>query len=336
MKGILQMNANLSIGSLERRNILRGGAGTVAAAALSGLAAGEARAQARPQATATAGTGRHWPNGARLVISVSMQFESGAQSEHDNGSPFPPMDAKYPDLPARTWFEYGVREGIPRLLDLWDRHGVKVTSHMTGQAVERNPQLAREIVQRGHEAAAHGQTWTPHWDISPEQERASYQANIDALLKATGTRPAGYNAFWLRGTPRTLGILQELGFTYHIDDLSADEPMTTQVNGKPFAVVPYTLRMNDIARFGAEGPLTAAAFGPELQEEFDQLYAEAAGRRRMMSISTHDRIGGTPARVKALGEFLAYANKHPGVAFERKDRIAQWALSMSGVPSRTY
>ena len=143
MKGIFQMNANPSIGSLERRNILRGGAGTVAAAALSGLAAGEARAQARPKAA----TGRHWPNGARLVISVSMQFESGAQSEHDNGSPFPPMDAKYPDLPARTWFEYGVREGIPRLLDLWDRHGVKVTSHMTGQAVERNPQLAREMLR---------------------------------------------------------------------------------------------------------------------------------------------------------------------------------------------
>ena len=49
------------------------------------------------------------------------------------------------------------------MLDLWDRHGVEVTSHMTGQAVERNPQLAKEIVDRGHEAAAHGQTWTPHW-----------------------------------------------------------------------------------------------------------------------------------------------------------------------------
>lgn len=281
-----------------------------------------------------ADTARFWPNGARLVISVSMQFESGAQSEHDNGSPFPPMDHRFPDLPARSWFEYGVREGIPRMLDLWDRYGVKVTSHMTGQAVERNPQLAREIVQRGHEAAAHGQTWTPHWSITPEEERASYQANIDALVQATGTRPVGYNAFWLRSTPRTLGILQELGFTYHIDDLSADEPMTTTVNGKPFAIVPYTLRMNDIARFGAEGPLSAAAFGQELKDEFDQLYAEAAGRRRMMSISTHDRIAGTPARVKRIGEFLAYAQQHPGVVFARKDEIAQWALSLPQVPHK--
>jgi len=92
--------------------------------------------------------------------------------------------------------------------------------------------------------------------------------------------------------------------------------------------------MNDIGRFGAEGPLTAQAFGQELKDEFDQLYAEAAVRRRMMSISTHDRIAGTPARVKRIGEFLAYAKQHPGVSFVRKDQIAQWALSMSNVPQK--
>jgi peptidoglycan/xylan/chitin deacetylase (PgdA/CDA1 family) len=318
-------------GTTTRRDMLLGAAGVVVAA---GAIASATPAQA--QRSAGAARNAFWPDGARLVVSISMQFESGAQSERNNGSPFPPLAEDVPDLPARTWFEYGAREGVPRLLDLWDKHGVKVTSHMVGRAVEIYPALAKAIVERGHEAAAHGQTWTPHWTMTPEQERASYQANIAAIQKATGTRPTGYNAFWMRGTPRTLGILQELGFTYHIDDVSADEPMTTQVNGKPFAIVPYTLRNNDIARFGAEGPLTAAAFGQELKDEFDQLYAEAGVKRRMMSISTHDRIGGTPARVKVLGEFLAYARKKPGVVFLRKDQIAQWALQMPNVPSKQY
>ena len=39
------------------------------------------------------------------------------------------------------------------VLDLWDRHGVKVTSHMVGEAVHRHPALAKEIVARGHEAS---------------------------------------------------------------------------------------------------------------------------------------------------------------------------------------
>jgi len=277
-----------------------------------------------------------WPEGIRLVMSVSMEFEAGAQTEHDNGSPFPKLQEDVPDLPARTWFEYGWREGIPRMLDLWDKHAIKVTSHMVGRAVELNPQLAKEIVDRGHEAAAHGHVWAPHWTMTAKQERASYKANIEALVKATGTRPVGFNAFWLRGTPRTLSILQEMGISYHIDDLWADEPMITQVNGERFVIVPYTLRNNDIARFGAEGPLTATAFGQELEDEFDQLYEEAGGRRRMMSISTHDRISGTPARVKVLGDFIAYAKKHPGVAFVRKDQIARWTLELPDVPVKSY
>ena len=277
-----------------------------------------------------------WPDNIRLVISVSMQFEAGAQSEHNNGSPFPAMEQDLPDLPARTWFDYGIYEGIPRLLDLWDKHDIQVTSHMVGEAVRQHPAIAREIVARGHESAAHGPTWTPHWTMDEASERASYAANIAAIEAATGVRPTGFNAFWLRGTPRTLSILASLGFRYHIDDLARDEPMRTQVNGHPFAIVPYTLRTNDIARFGSEGPLTAAAFGQELRDEFDQLYLESASRRRMMSISTHDRIAGTPARVKALGDFIAYAKQHPGVVFMRKDQIADLALPLADVPERIY
>ena len=90
-----------------------------------------------------------------------------------------------------------------------------------------------------------------------------------------GTRPIGFNAFWLRGTPNTLGILQDLGFIYHIDDISRDEPFTVTVNGKPFAVVPYTIRNNDIVRFDSPAT-TNAAYLQDLKDDFDFLYAEAA------------------------------------------------------------
>lgn len=211
------------------------------------------------------------------------------------------------------------------MLDLWDRKKVKVTSHMVGKAVEKNPHLAKEIVQRGHEAAAHGYSWAPQFSMTPEQERAEYEANIKAIKDATGTRPVGFNAFWMRGTPKTLEILQDLGFTYHIDDMSRDEPFTVQVKGKPFVVVPYSVEHNDIVLFEARH-FSAAAFAQELKDAFDVLYEEAATRRRMLSISTHDRIAGHPARVKALGDFIDYAQKEKGVWFARKDEIAKWTL----------
>src|SRR5258705_4068014 len=116
-----------------------------------------------------------WPDGARLVISVSMQFEAGAQPDRGAESPFPAIDTKYPDLPPAKWYDYGFKEGIPRMLDMFDRVGVKVTSHMVGAAVERNPQLPKEIVHGGHAAAGHRHTWTAQFSMTPEEERTSYQ-----------------------------------------------------------------------------------------------------------------------------------------------------------------
>ncbi|MGY8628145.1 polysaccharide deacetylase family protein [Chromobacterium violaceum] len=316
---------------INRRQFL---AGASAGGASLALAQGQAWAATKGAGKVAQGEQERtgfWPGDARLVISISMQFEAGAQPERGASGPFPPLDPKYPDLPMQTWYDYGVKEGIPRMLDLWDRVGVKVTSHMVGQAVDRHPQLAREIVERGHEAAGHGQTWEPQFSMTPAQERAGYLASIASIERATGTRPIGFNAFWLRGTPNTLGILQELGFVYHIDDISRDEPFTVPVNGKPFMVVPYTLRNNDIVRYDAPA-LTVDAYLADLKAEFDLLYQEAGRRRRMMSISTHDRISGTPARVRALETFIRYAQSHPGVRFMRKDEIARFALTAPGVP----
>lgn len=292
------------------------------------------RSQGKENMSSSKSQGVFWPGKARLVISISMQFETGAQPERGAGSPFPPIDPKYRDLPVQKWYEYGFKEGVPRLLDLWDRAGVKVTSHMVGQAVERHPALAKEIVDRGHEAAGHGQTWEPQYSMTSEQERAGYQASIDTIQRVTGNRPVGFNAFWLRGTPNTLGILQDLSFIYHIDDISRDEPFTVTVKGKPFAVVPYTIRNNDIVRFDSPAT-TNAAYQQDLKDDFDVLYAEAGSRRRMMSISTHDRISGIPGRLKLIEEFIKYAQKQKGVVFMRKDEIARWALSAANVPHET-
>lgn len=267
-----------------------------------------------------------WADGSRLVISISMQFEAGGEPETGFDSPFPPnLEKGYTDLPAKTWFQYGYKQGIPRLLALWDKYNIKVTSHMIGEAVKHSPDLAREIVKRGHEAAAHGLNWTPQYNLSYQQEKKFIQDGVAIIKEITGKTAVGYNCNWLRRSKNTLAILQELGFTYHIDDLSRDEPFLIPVKGKNFAVVPYTLRCNDIQLL--EGRyFSSQQFGEQLRLEFDQLYEEGEKYRRQMSISTHDRISGTPTQVKVLDQFLAYAAKQPGVKFMRKDEIANLAF----------
>jgi peptidoglycan/xylan/chitin deacetylase (PgdA/CDA1 family) len=258
-----------------------------------------------------------------------MQFEAGGQPAKGTDSPFPKVDfpASVPaDLAANTWFAYGYREGIPRMLDLWDRHGIKVTSHIIGEAAKRHPELAREIVARGHEASGHGPRWSSQYAMSRAEEKVFLEQAASMVEQVTGQRPVGYNANWLRRGPNTLSLLQELGYVYHIDDLSRDEPFIEQVNGKDFVVVPYTLRNNDILLIEGRN-YSPSKFLEQIKLDFDQLYEEAATRRRMMSVSAHDRISGSPQMVRVWDEFLRYAKSQPGVAFMRKDEIARYAMS---------
>ncbi|MFP3591138.1 polysaccharide deacetylase family protein [Chryseobacterium sp. SIMBA_038] len=266
-----------------------------------------------------------WADGSRLIVSVSMQFEAGGQPDNAE-SPFPRnMEKGYIDLPSSTWYEYGYKEGIPRMLDNWDQLGIKITSHMVGTAVLKNPALAKEIVDRGHEAAAHGMSWNSQYNLSYEDEKKFIKAGVDAIKKTTGFTPVGYNANWLRRGENTLKILQELGFKYHIDDLSRDEPFIIKVNNKDFVVVPYTIRCNDIVLIEGKN-FSVDQFINQVKAEFDQLYKESANKRRQLSISFHDRIGGTPQMVKVTADLIKYIQEHKGVSFKRKDEIAEMAL----------
>ncbi len=272
-----------------------------------------------------------WPNGARLAITFSAQFEAGGQPI--SGSPGPVTEAivpGFPDLPTNSYFDYGVHEGMPRIMRLFSKHGIKFSSFMIGEAVDKSRDLVRQIHAEGHECAAHGRQWTNQYTLPADEERAWIKSSADSIEAAIGERPLGYNCFWMRGSPRTLELLQREGFLYHIDDMSRDEPFTQTVNGKPFVTVPYTVHLNDIASFNFPG-FNPSAFEQQLADEFEELYEEGAQRRRMMIVSLHDRISGHASRVRSLDRFITYAKSHPGVVFMRKDEIAKWALSTPDV-----
>lgn len=330
---LTRITENIALPDLQRRTFLAhagASAAVLAAASLMTSTQANAGTSSAPPPIAKPGTkpGRFWPGDTRLVVSISMQFEAGGQPPKGTDSPFPPVTFPHnvPSDPAtNTWFAYGYREGIPRMLDLWDRHDVKVTCHMIGEAVKRNPQLAKEIVARGHEASGHGPRWSSQFAMSLDEERTFLREAASMLQDVTGQPISGYNCNWLRRGPNTLSLLQELGYLYHIDDVSRDEPFIEQVNGKDFVVVPYTIRNNDIVLIEGRN-YSPGKFLKQVKLDFDQLYEEAGTRRRMMAISAHDRISGSPQMVRVWDAFLRYAKSHPGVAFMRKDDIANYTL----------
>jgi len=146
------------------------------------------------------------------------------------------------------------------------------------------------------------------------------------ILKVTGQKPVGYNAPGLRGTVNVLSVLNELGFVYHIDDVSRDEPFIVKLlNNQTIVVVPYAVYLNDIRGYESRH-FTSDGFLTELKRSFDALYEESAYRRRMMAITAHDRLQ-RPEHINAFKEFLQYVNNKPGVTFMKKIDIANIANS---------
>jgi peptidoglycan/xylan/chitin deacetylase (PgdA/CDA1 family) len=184
------------------------------------------------------------------------------------------------------------------------------------------------VIGRRHEAARTAAAGSGKYQLPRLQKKEWIADSMTAIEQATGTRPVGYN-YWIRPGVNTLEIMQELGFTYHIDDLSADEPFLQSINGQPFATVPYMVHLNDIASINFPG-FNPAGYEQQLIDEIDQLYAEGATRRRVMVIGLHGRISGHASWVGTLDRIFTRLRGHDDVWWTRKDQIAQWVLGQPG------
>src|SRR5260221_6485906 len=104
---------------------------TLLAAATVAIAAPAAGRSVNHKATKQAHepkAGSTWPHRARLAVSFSLMFEAGGQPISGAGGVIPdPIRQGLPDLPTNAFFEYGVYEGIPRILDLFDKHDIKLS-----------------------------------------------------------------------------------------------------------------------------------------------------------------------------------------------------------------
>lgn len=293
--------------------------GLLAAAALAAPLSIPAVAQRAPRPP-----GPFWPGGARIAVSVCMMFEAdGGQA---NAWQAGPDGGRFPNFPRIQDRTYGAKEGIPRLLDMFDRREVKVSSFMIGASIERYPDLAREIVERGHEGGGRGRLHvSTHW-MPKAREREFLQAGFEIMRRVTGRWPRGFNAQGLQASVNTNDLLQELGLIYSIDDRSRDEPWIQTVNGdKDFCLVPYMGHVNDL-NFFQNQQRSLIDYEQMLRQEFETLYEEGATRRRMMSMPLHDFVAGRPAVMRSADSFLEWAARHPGVWFAKREEIAAWAL----------
>src|SRR5262249_48376660 len=142
----------------------------------------------------------HWPGGARVAVSIVVNFEEGAELLVTDGDP--ENEAVYeieqpvlgqPNPAIDSHFEYGSRAGWWRIMAMLGQHNAPATVSSSGRAVERLPLLAQDAVRRGHEISAHGWRWEGHADLGESEERDRIARTVAVINNVTGIRPVGWH-----------------------------------------------------------------------------------------------------------------------------------------------
>ena len=271
-----------------------------------------------------------WPDGARIAISVVVNYEEGSEYSLLDGDPHGEASGEFPspvpvgerDLANESFYEYGSRVGVWRILNILDEAGVKSTFYVCALALERNPQVGPEIVRRGHEVMGHGNRWEEYFKMDRETERAAISNAVESITRTTGQRPLGWYCRYGPSVNTRELVVEEGGFVYDCNAYNDDLPYYTNVNGKNWLVIPYSLEVND-SPFWRTGMASPNNFFETARNSFDRLYEEGATHPKMMSVGLHCRIIGKPSRSVALKQFLAYAKEKPDVWFARRIDIAR-------------
>jgi peptidoglycan/xylan/chitin deacetylase (PgdA/CDA1 family) len=273
-----------------------------------------------------------WPNGARVAFYVGLNvehFELGKPST----SIWEGTANLLPDPLNHGWRDYGPRVGIWRMIESFDRYGIRPSALLNSDAAKYYPQIIEAGRERNWAWLAHGKTNSMlHTNMAPDDERRFLEEVTETIAKATGQRPTGWMGPGLTETFETPKILRELGYSYVLDWTADDQPFALTVPG--MLSVPYSVELNDLGLFGAKG-MTGEEFYRTVVDQFDQLYADSADSGRVMALALHPFVTGQAFRAKYLDKALAYIASHDGVWLTTSDEIADHFLATTPAFQRT-
>jgi len=273
-----------------------------------------------------------WPNGARVAVSLVVNYEEGSEASHPAGDARDehfaefayPKDPAVRDLATESVHQYGSRAGVWRLARLLDEYKLPCTFFAAAVALELNPEVSAYVREAGHEVCSHGWRWEDLPPLGRDEERRRLRAAVESIERTVGERPLGWYSRRASVHTREL-VVEEGGFVYDSDAFDDDVPYFVQVLGRRHLVVPYSFVTNDV-RF-LQDFSDPTSFVDTCTRAFDELWREGG---RMLSVGLHPRWIGQPARLSALRQFVEHALGRGEVWFARRIDIARFWLDRFG------
>jgi peptidoglycan/xylan/chitin deacetylase (PgdA/CDA1 family) len=240
--------------SISRRGLLQA---TASGALLAGCADGSRTPGAAPAAAAPASGAPAAPSAGSAPPATTpaavKPLPPGLPDQIEHG----PADRP---LVALTFHGQGEPALAESLLTEAEKTGARVTVLAVGSWLDTYPQLARRVLDGGHELGNHTQTHRNIGAMSAAAATAEIEGCAQRLRKLTGSRGRWFRPSQARlTTPLVVRIAQEAGYphllSYGVDPLDYTDPGAEQVR----AAVALQARAGSVVslHFGHRGTVTA-------------------------------------------------------------------------------
>ncbi len=229
-----------------------------------------------------------------------------------------------PDIPNYSWAEYGMRAGMPRILDLFADRGVPASTSINAGVIEAYPACAEAMLAAGWEFIGHGMHQK---SMQAEDDESSViEAALDTLERFTGIKTRGWLSPGLKETMVTPDLLKGAGVDYVCDWVVDDLPTWMTTAHGPLIAMPYNLEINDSIIYAIEKHAspemyrrltdTVAAFGQELETS-----------ARVLAIGLHPHLIAVPHRIGYLERMVDDLLARDDTVFMTGSQIADWFVA---------
>ncbi len=281
-----------------------------------------------------------WPGGQRVALMITLNLETwdlvkdSDRPYYAGGPSILPdiLPGNVPDFPNYSWREYGQRVGIWRLFETFDALGVTPACTVNAATCLRRRPMIEAAMHRGCEVLAHnyeqGELLSDYAN-DPAKEREVVLKTLDVYEQTLGRKARGWLSSSLRGTLQTADILAEYGCSFYCDLMNDDQPYLLRTPNGPIVSVPYSNEINDFTLVVRRGHSTDE-MRDILIEELSVLHQEGEKTARIMNVGLHPHVSGRAYRVRALREFVEFAQSLDGVWWATREEIAAHYLANHG------
>jgi len=251
-------------------------------------------------------SGFPWPEGTRA--GAAFTFDVDAESA------ILAVDPRFARrLTTMSHQAYGPKVGVPRLLRMLERQGVRATFFVPGLTADRYPATVEAIAAGGHEIGHHGYSHVQLHRMDEAQERREIERGLQALERITGHRPDGFRAPWWELNDRTPDLLAEYGFRFDSSLMDDDRPYLLRTGRGTLAELPVHWMLDDWEQYAflPEPDIGAVIESPAKvldlwTSELDALRADGG----LFVLTSHPFLSGRASRVVTLERLLEHARSH--------------------------